>query len=46
MTNRIALVLGLFIAAFFVIDFALGLGGSLFLGQKFVAFVEFLAFWR
>lgn len=47
MTNRIALALALAILAVFVID-AVFFGGTLpvFLGRKFVAFLDWLAFWR
>ncbi|WP_347313260.1 hypothetical protein [Defluviimonas sp. SAOS-178_SWC] len=47
MTNRIALTLVVLIAAFFLADHVwLSLGAPVFLGRKFVDFIEFLAFWR
>ncbi len=47
MTNRIAFVLLALIVAFFVVDYLwLGLGAPVFLGRKFIEFIEFLAFWR
>ncbi|MDI3335944.1 hypothetical protein QKW60_05970 [Defluviimonas aestuarii] len=47
MTNRIAFVLLALIVAFFVVDYLwLDLGAPVFLGRKFIAFIEFLAFWR
>jgi len=47
MTNRIALVLGLLILAAAVIDFvAYGPVHLVFLGKKFSALIEWVAFWR
>ncbi len=47
MTNRIALTLVVLIAGFFLADhFWLHLDAPVFLGRKFVDFVEYLAFWR
>ena len=47
MTNRIALTLVVLTAGFFLADlFWLDLGAPVFLGRKFVDFIEFLAFWR
>jgi hypothetical protein len=47
MTDRIALWLGLLIIAALVLDGALvGTAHLLFLGTKFIDFVDYLAFWR
>ncbi len=46
MTNRIALGLGLFLAAFFALNFALGLEWHIFWGRKFLELVQLIAFWR
>lgn len=47
MTNPIAIVLALIILGMFGLDFMLNAGvGSLFLAKKFMAFTEWLAFWR
>jgi hypothetical protein len=45
-TNRIALVLGLVLAALIAADLALGLGGLLFLARRFLALLDWIAFWR
>lgn len=47
MTNKLALVLGLMIAAAIVIDVSLnGTGHLVFLGKKLFQLLEWLAFWR
>jgi hypothetical protein len=47
MTNKIALVLLALIAAFFLADYLwLDLGAPVFLGRRFLDFIEYLAFWR
>ncbi|MBT8411949.1 MAG: hypothetical protein KJP02_09150 [Octadecabacter sp.] len=47
MTTRLALVLALLIAAFFVLDhFALHWNAGLFLGKKMLELINYLAFWR
>ncbi len=47
MTNRIALALGLFIIGFFVLDhFALHMGAGLLMARKFMALIDWVAFWR
>ncbi len=46
MTNRIALGLGLFLVAFFALNFALGLDWHIYLGRKFLELIRALAFWR
>jgi len=47
MTDRIALVLGLMILSALTLDIALyGSDHIIFLGKKFYAFLEWLAFWR
>lgn len=46
MTNRIALGLGAAILIFLALDFALGLGASVYLGRKFLDLIRLLAFWR
>ncbi len=47
MTNRIAIGLGLFILGIFAAD-QMWFGGTLpvFLGKKFFALSEYIAFWR
>lgn len=47
MTTRIALVLLATIAAFFAAD-QVFFGGEapVFLGRKFIAFIDWIAFWR
>ncbi|HQU69935.1 MAG TPA: hypothetical protein PLI43_17290 [Albidovulum sp.] len=47
MTNRIAAVIALMIAAFFLIDaLVLHLGAGLFLARQIAGLIEYLAFWR
>lgn len=47
MTDRIALWLGLVILAAIMADLALNSGSALFfLARKFLALVEWVAFWR
>lgn len=47
MTNRIALWLGLILAAGIGADFALNNGAALFfLARKFLDLIEWVAFWR
>lgn len=47
MTNRIALVLALMIIAALAIDiFVYGSAHMIFLGKKFLEFLEWIAFWR
>ncbi|MEO9827309.1 MAG: hypothetical protein ABJF50_23135 [Paracoccaceae bacterium] len=46
MTNRIALGLGLFLALAFVVNYALGLEGHIYLARKFLDLIRLLAFWR
>lgn len=46
MTNRIALGLGAAILVFLALDYALGLGWSIFLGRKFLDLIRLIAFWR
>ncbi|MGX0879021.1 hypothetical protein ACSSV4_003728 [Roseovarius sp. MBR-154] len=47
MTNRIAIILGLIIVAGLAFDmFRNDSAGVVFLGRKFIGFVEFVAFWR
>ena len=46
MTNRIALILALAIAALVAFDLALGFGVTLFLARRFLALLDWLAFWR
>ena len=46
MTNRIALGLAAVILAFLALDYALGLGWSVFLGRKFLELIRLIAFWR
>jgi len=45
-TNRIALALALVLLALIVVDFAMGLGASLFLARRFLVVLDWLAFWR
>ncbi len=46
-TNRIAIILGLLIAGFFIADgFFYDWQMSLFLGRKFLALTEYIKFWR
>lgn len=47
MTNRIALVLALLILAALAIDLLIyGDAHLIFLGKKFLQFLEWIAFWR
>ncbi|MEX3315138.1 hypothetical protein [Sulfitobacter sp. PS-8MA] len=47
MTNRIAIVLALLIIAGIVIDgYIYGSDHMIFLGKKFFALIEWMAFWR
>ena len=46
MTNRIAITLALLVALAVGLDLALGLGGTLFVARRFVAILDWLAFWR
>lgn len=47
MTNRIALALGILIAALMALDYTLfDAGWLIFLSQKLVDLTEYLAFWR
>jgi hypothetical protein len=47
MNNLTALVLGILIAGFFAVDFFyLGWDAPVFLGKKFLALIEEMAFWR
>lgn len=46
MTNRIAIVLALIILAAIAANFVFGWGLHVFLGRKFAALTEWLAFWR
>ncbi|WP_424979862.1 hypothetical protein [Leisingera sp. S232] len=47
MTNRIAIYLGLFLIAATVFDIALfGDQHMIFLGKKFFALIDWIAFWR
>ncbi|WP_299559617.1 hypothetical protein [uncultured Sulfitobacter sp.] len=47
MTNRIALVLGLFIVGAVLVDYACyGTEHGIFLAKKFADLIEWLAFWR
>jgi hypothetical protein len=45
-TNRIAFGLAVIIILLVGIDYALGLGASVYLARKFVDVLEWLAFWR
>ena len=46
MTNKIALVLGLIVVAFFILNFLFGWDAHIFLGRKMIEFTHWLAFWR
>ncbi|MCT4553686.1 MAG: hypothetical protein N4A53_03290 [Pelagimonas sp.] len=47
MTNRLALILGLFLSAALIVDVLLfGQDHLLFLGKKLFDLIEWLAFWR
>ena len=46
MTNRIAIWLGLIIAAFVALDIALEWGATLFLARKFLDLIQAIAIWR
>ena len=46
MTNRIALGLGLAIVAILALDYAFGLGISVFLGRRFLDLINLVAVWR
>ncbi len=46
MTNHLALLLGLLLIALLGLDLALGLGGTLFLAQRFLEVLDGLAIWR
>ncbi len=46
MTNRIALGIALFVAAFVAVDLLLGLGASLSLARRFTGLIDWMAFWR
>ena len=46
MTNRIAIWLGLIIAAFVALDIALGWGALVFLARKFIDLIQAVAIWR
>lgn len=46
MTNRIAVWIGLVLAAFFALNFVLGLEAHIFLGRKFLELIRLIAFWR
>jgi hypothetical protein len=45
-TNRIAFSLVLFLVALAALDLALGTGGLLFLARRFLALLDWLAFWH
>jgi hypothetical protein len=45
-TNRIALFLGLALAALIAADLALGAGVLLFLARRFLALLDWIAFWH
>jgi hypothetical protein len=45
-TNRIAIVIALLLVALVAADFAFGLGATLFLARRFLALLNWLAFWR
>jgi hypothetical protein len=45
-TNRIAFPLAGLLVALLALDLALGLGGSLFLARRFIAVLDWMAFWR
>ncbi len=46
MTNRIAIWLGLIMAALVALDIAMEWGGTLFLARKFVGLIQAAAVWR
>lgn len=47
MTNSLAIFFGIVIAAFLCVDFVFfGFGNLLFLGQKMLELLEWLAIWR
>lgn len=46
MTNRIALILAVIIAALVALDLVMGWGATLFLARKFIVFIDWIAFWR
>ncbi|MEL7344143.1 MAG: hypothetical protein AAFN59_04700 [Pseudomonadota bacterium] len=46
MTNMTALVLGLIIVVFLIINFVFGLDAHIFLGRKMIELTDWLAFWR
>ena len=46
MTNRLALILGLLIAALLALDLFLGGEGTLFLLRRLDALIDWLTFWR
>lgn len=47
MTTRLAVILFLFIAAFFVLDhYVLHLNAGVFLIKKMVQLISYIAFWR
>ncbi|MEZ5913161.1 MAG: hypothetical protein R3D84_13875 [Paracoccaceae bacterium] len=47
MTNRIALVLGLFVLAFLAVDLVVfGGGGTIAVLRLFIDLIDFAAFWR
>ena len=45
-TNRLALILGLPIAALLALDLALGWGATLFLLRRLDALIDWMTFWR
>ncbi len=46
MTNTIAAGIAGTLAVLLVADLAMGWGGTMFLAQRFIMLLEFLAFWR
>ena len=47
MTNRIAIVLALFVIAVFLVDaYAFGGGLPVFIGKRMFEFLDWIAFWR
>ncbi len=46
MTNRIALYIGVAIVVFLTLDYALGLGISLYLARRFLDLISLIAVWR
>jgi hypothetical protein len=46
MTNRIAIGIAIVLAVFLAVDLAFNLGATLFLARRFLALIEWLAFWR